>query len=371
MDSLDNALKIEYNAEAITESLRRCLAALGIDRGVCKLAKRWWRQEHALRAVIAGIGGPLSNAAFAHVPTNFSEALTTISAGVSSTWPVALANVVNAWLNSRLSVIQSMEDEIDGMDERYASNKPSLIEAINSGELDKIHEAGDSATSVWLRDKASRFGEKDLLSQLKPRIFKMFGSWCILNNLKPWLMGTFPNTNCTAGKHLLDAFQSGLWCLFWSRHCLYWLPNPKISLINGLYQSEEGPTIENQVENIYAIEEYLVPAHAVLRPDLITNEEIKSERNEEVRRILINQFGWSKYLKSNGAVLVERRRNDRDAQFEELYLENNTTNHATFVVSDPSTGRKYALPVPIESRTCQQAQDWMSHGLDKRAIHRS
>jgi hypothetical protein len=42
-----------------------------------------------------------------------------------------------------------------------------------------------------------------------------------------------------------------------------------------------------------------------------------------------------------------------------------------FVCVDPSTGRRYALGVPREITNCEEAQRWMSHDLDRFAIHRS
>ena len=102
---------------------------------------------------------------------------------------------------------------------------------------------------------------------------------------------------------------------------------------------------------------------------MITVQEIKDESNEEVRRVLIERFGWERFLRESGAVLVDSRRNDRDGQQEELRrLEDGTQR---FLCIDPSTNRRYALGVPSEIRTCEHAQLWMSHGLDQYAIHRS
>ncbi len=41
------------------------------------------------------------------------------------------------------------------------------------------------------------------------------------------------------------------------------------------------------------------------------------------------------------------------------------------VCSDPSTARRYALRIPREVTTCDQAQNWLSFGLSGRTIHRS
>jgi hypothetical protein len=113
----------------------------------------------------------------------------------------------------------------------------------------------------------------------------------------------------------------------------------------------------------------MVPAYAVVAPKMITVDEIKSESNEEVRRVLIERFGWPKYLTETKAKRVHRRYNERDAQWEDLYKLGDGTQR--FLVNDPSTGRKYALGCPSEIVTCEQAQAFVSHGLDSRSIHRS
>lgn len=116
----------------------------------------------------------------------------------------------------------------------------------------------------------------------------------------------------------------------------------------------------------------------VMEPETQTVAEINGEQNEEVRRIRIERFagsgtsaneGWLRYVKESGAKAVDRRLNERDGQWETLY--EFADGRRRMVVADPSTGRQYALGVPRELKTTQDAQDWMSHGLDGLAIHRS
>jgi hypothetical protein len=106
-----------------------------------------------------------------------------------------------------------------------------------------------------------------------------------------------------------------------------------------------------------------------MHPDNQSIKEIESESNAEIKRIRIDRFGWEKYLHGVGAKIIEGRRNDRDAQVERLFQLNDGTQR--FVCIDPSTGRRYALGVPREIKTCEQAQNFLSSGLDRFAIHRS
>jgi len=112
-----------------------------------------------------------------------------------------------------------------------------------------------------------------------------------------------------------------------------------------------------------------VDEQIVMRPESQTIEQIKSESNEEVRRVRIDRFGWERFITESGATLRHKRRNERDQQFEQLFVLDDGTQRIKLV--DPSTGRKYFLGVPREIDTCQGAQDFISHNLDQYATHRS
>ncbi len=120
---------------------------------------------------------------------------------------------------------------------------------------------------------------------------------------------------------------------------------------------------------IWMIDGVRVDEQIVLHPETQTVEQINRESNEEVRRIRIERFGWERYLTASQAAIVEQRINERDGQAERLYRMHD--GRQRFVCIDPSTGRRYALGVPREIVSCQAAQDWMSHDLDRLAIHRS
>ena len=172
---------------------------------------------------------------------------------------------------------------------------------------------------------------------------------------------------------MLDAYCAGVWMLVWTQHTLWWAPKPTLVAESGTFgwrlHCDNGPACQNTIENLYFFHGVLVPAYAVMRPEWITLDEIKRENSEEVRRTLIERYGWEKYLTDSGAVVVDQRRNDRDAQMERLFTTDGGARR--FVCMDPSTGRRYALGVPRDIATCAQAQAWMSHGLDRFAIHRS
>ncbi len=121
--------------------------------------------------------------------------------------------------------------------------------------------------------------------------------------------------------------------------------------------------------SIWTVHGVRVDRQIVLSPETQTITQINSEASKEVRRVRIDRFGWEKYLIASRAAVIDRRINDRDSQTETLYRMQDGTQR--FVCVDTSTGRRYALGVPRNVETCERAQNWMSHGLDSLAIHRS
>jgi hypothetical protein len=120
---------------------------------------------------------------------------------------------------------------------------------------------------------------------------------------------------------------------------------------------------------VHAWHGVLVPDYVIERPDMISVQRIRRMQSEEIRRVMIERIGWDRYLRESGARSRHRRFNERDHQWEQLFHFEDGSQHV--LVSDPSTGRKYGLGVPRDIENCEQAQRWMSHGLDRLAIHRS
>ena len=143
-----------------------------------------------------------------------------------------------------------------------------------------------------------------------------------------------------------------------------------INMRDGALHNDAGMAIEYRDGwGLYAIGGVVVDEQIVLRPETQSLAQIEGEANAEVRRVRIERFGWPCYLAESGAKVVGNRRNERDGQPETLYALKDKTKR--FVCVDPSTGRMYALGVPADIKTCEQAQNWMSHNLDRFAIHRS
>jgi hypothetical protein len=161
-------------------------------------------------------------------------------------------------------------------------------------------------------------------------------------------------------------------CLIYplEKFCVISERQTSLHMEEGRLHCDDGPaTAYADGFEVYAIHGVRVPKNVVMAPEKQTLEEIEADGNAESKRVRIERFGWERYLKDSGAAVVDQRHNDRDAQDEVLYRLRDGTQRFAFV--DPSTGRRYALGVPREIQNCEQAQMWMSHLLDRYAIHRS
>ena len=181
---------------------------------------------------------------------------------------------------------------------------------------------------------------------------------------------------------LLASFCAGAWRLIWTPDTVLWEAKPVVHtepIGNGRrLHNASGPALENEIENLYFLQGVLVPADVVLCPENLTVEHIDAEDNQEVRRLMIERFagvgaraddGWLRYIGESGASVRHHQFNERDQQRECLFAMKD--GRKMVVLSDPSTARRYALGVPREVDNCEQAQRFLSHGLDRHLVVRT
>lgn len=116
---------------------------------------------------------------------------------------------------------------------------------------------------------------------------------------------------------IFEAFVAGAWILHWTADTLFWVSKPTVHVepIEGgrrLHNSEYA-ALESDVENLYFWHGVMVPAFVVTKPEWITLKHIGDEENAEVRRVLIERYGLSRYLLDSGAKRVA------EDEFGELY----------------------------------------------------
>lgn len=100
-----------------------------------------------------------------------------------------------------------------------------------------------------------------------------------------------------------------------------------------------------------------------LQPETIQLEEILEQQNAELRRVLIDRFGQSRFMaESNAEVLDEDQDSGGLRQLLRVALPNDEP-LVTLACKCPSTSRQYYLRVPPNMASCRQAAAWMA-GFD-------
>lgn len=136
----------------------------------------------------------------------------------------------------------------------------------------------------------------------------------------------------------------------WPNGDSYWF------LDNQMHR-EDGPAIEcvdgNKWWYIRGVE---VTERIVMRPQEITFQEIQKSRYTEFRTILIERYGWVRYLADSKAKILDKRDNAIENTKEALFVTRSFGNR--LVVTCP-TGRVFTLGVPSDIVTCEAAQRWL------------
>jgi hypothetical protein len=110
---------------------------------------------------------------------------------------------------------------------------------------------------------------------------------------------------------------------------------------------------------IYALHGVPVPADLIEHPELLSVQRIDAERNVELRRVLIDRYGISKYLQDTGAGIMDKTERGT------LYLKQLPGDEALAIVQVKNstaeadgTYKEYFLRVPPTCRTAQEAIAW-------------
>jgi hypothetical protein len=127
-------------------------------------------------------------------------------------------------------------------------------------------------------------------------------------------------------------------------------------------------TIEDDF-GIYVIDGHLIPldqAYIVTNPEKITTDAISQERDVEIQRFMIQQYGVSEYLTDIKAKVLDADYTGLDGSSLRTLMEDNT-GMKWLVGSDGSTGRVYHMSVPDEASTCSEAHQLIA-GFDESRI---
>ena len=92
---------------------------------------------------------------------------------------------------------------------------------------------------------------------------------------------------------MVDAFTAGLWMYWITTDKVICVEQPSLSIVGDRLHCENGPAVEWPAgERYWFWKGVQVPQHVIEVPDAITASTIQSEKNAEVRRVMIERFGY-------------------------------------------------------------------------------
>ena len=107
-----------------------------------------------------------------------------------------------------------------------------------------------------------------------------------------------------------------------------------------------------------------VSRRVAFNPETITYQEVLSERNVELRRILLERMGYERFMEQAQAKVIDQDKDPGgDRRLMKVGMEADE-DLVCLAVTCPSTGRQYMLRVPPSTRTCHQAAAWIA-GFDR------
>jgi hypothetical protein len=217
---------------------------------------------------------------------------------------------------------------------------------------------------------------------------RRFAQWCVFRGGWWWSWDTawVATTYCGAVQlssanvarwsgPIMDAFLAGCWQLFWTDDTLYWVAKPTVHVDRPggrrRLHREDGPAFECDVENLYFLNGILVPAYVVVAPEMITLAEIESERNAELRRILVEKYGRARYIHDSGAEVVHQDK-DASGQPRVLYRKKREGDEDLMMVhvvdgtpQPDGIFKEYTLQVPPTMRTAGEAVAWTGYETEE------
>jgi len=138
---------------------------------------------------------------------------------------------------------------------------------------------------------------------------------------------------------------------------------------NHVLHNESGPAVRyRDGYSVWAISGIRVNEKIVMHPETLTVEEINTELNQDIRSIMINRFGWARYLQESNAKFIDYRDNEVEGTKEALYESH--LGGMRLVVTCP-TGRIFALGLESGIKTCAEAQVWLGGGRKFNVIGRT
>jgi hypothetical protein len=172
---------------------------------------------------------------------------------------------------------------------------------------------------------------------------------------------------------LINLFSETAWIIPYENVCVLSEKPVKFHINNSLeFHHEEEKSLEfKDGFGLYSIGGVTVPDFVFEQPEKITASAIKKMQNLEIRRIMIDRMGISKYLDAVHAKVLDMDSiyvfKDGDERTMPRALMVDDEGNKYLVGTDGSTERVYYMRVPPDSRTCRHAHSLIA-GFDENRI---
>src|SRR3990167_1100142 len=248
----------------------------------------------------------------------------------------------------------------------------ATLEATRDATLDATRDAtygatyGASIKKHWLKTLAKKFGGKNytlLLSCINRwgNVYQCGNMWAAWQSYADGCHNVLGLTGLKCWKAHEPYRQAALYGGYRVMHPEFCIVSefPEALHIDDQNRAhnDSGPSHRwkdgFEIYHIHGIKFY---RRIVMHPETITIDEIKSQTNQEIRRILVERFGVDKYLSEIGAKVIDADMRGIEGAGARCLMEDDQK-QKWFVGTDGSTDRVYYMNVPNTVSTCKQAHE--------------
>ena len=148
----------------------------------------------------------------------------------------------------------------------------------------------------------------------------------------------------------------------------YWWPNKNFIIVcdtpdtinlddNGRLHSDDGMAIRwRDGVGLYFSHGQKIPGWIITSPEKITVENIQSEKNVEIKRVMIEKYGVSRYLVDIKAKIVDMDSLTLVGSAPRALIKDHAGNQ-WLIGTDGSTARVYHMAVDTSIKTCKEAHE--------------
>jgi hypothetical protein len=159
---------------------------------------------------------------------------------------------------------------------------------------------------------------------------------------------------------VLEAYAAGLW-LYWVLHQeVVAVARPALQTVDGVLHAPDGPAVSwSGGAQYYFWRGIRIPERLLREPDGLTAREILAEPNQGIQGVMLERFGYDRFILELGAVRVQsdafgalyRIRRPHRAPLALVHVTNSTP-------EVDGVRKRYFLRVPPDVRTAREAVAW-------------